>query len=141
MWGMENWAELIRLLHEKGYEIIFSGRYIERDYIEAVSGFAGLSYCRMMLDRHFEELIPVLRASRYVITVDTGIAHLAAASGAKVLELLGPTNPDRWGALGENVTYISPAYIGSMLDLGHEKDIDRDAMNRISVKQVLQYII
>jgi len=141
MWSMEKWAELIRKIYEKGYEIIFSGRYIERDYIEAVSGFAGLPYPRMMLDRHFEELAPVLQKSRYVISIDTGIAHLASACGAKLIELLGPTNPDRWGALGDNVTYVRPENVGKMLDLGHEKDIDRYAMERISVDQVLQYIL
>lgn len=141
MWSMENWAELIRKLDGKGYEIIFSGRYIERDYIEAVSGFAGLPYCRMMLDRHFQELIPVLRGSSYVISVDTGIAHLASACGAKLIELLGPTNPERWGALGENVIHVRPEKVGKMLDLGHEKDIDEGAMNRITPNQVLQYIL
>ena len=141
MWSMENWAELIREVDSKGYKIVFSGRYAEKEYIESVAGFAGVKSFTMMLDRHFEELIPVLRASRYVVSVDTGIAHLAAACGANLLELLGPTNPERWGALGENVRYIRPAGIGRMLDLGHEKDADREAMQRISVNQVLQYIL
>lgn len=141
MWSMENWAELIRGLDNKGYEVVLTGRYVERDYLEAVAGFAGLPYCRMMLDRHFEELVPLFKNSRYVISVDTGIAHLAAASGAKLLELLGPTNPDRWGAIGENVTYIRPETVGKMLDLGHEQDADMDAMKRITVNQVLQYIL
>ncbi|PLX68353.1 MAG: hypothetical protein C0602_09235 [Denitrovibrio sp.] len=141
MWPMEKWAELVRKLDEKGYEVIFSGRYIERDYIDAVAGFAGLPYCRMMLDRHFEELIPVLKGSRFVISVDTGIAHLASACGARLIELLGPTNPDRWGALGDNVTYVRPENVGKMLDLGNEKDVDKDAMKRITVNQILQYII
>jgi ADP-heptose:LPS heptosyltransferase len=84
--------------------------------------------------------VPVLKKSRYVISVDTGIAHMAAACGARLLELLGPTNPERWGALGDNVTYIRPESVGKMLDLGHETDIDTDAMKRITVDQVLKHI-
>lgn len=141
MWPMEYWAELLQKLDIRGYDIIFSGRYVEREYIEAVAGFAGLKYSRMMLDRHFEELIPVLRGCDYVISVDTGIAHLAGACGANLLELLGPTNPDRWGALGDKVKYIRPDDVGNMLDLGNEDDADFDAMRRITVNQVLQYIL
>lgn len=141
MWPMERWAELLQMLDARGYEIILSGRYIERDYLDAVAGFAGIPYCRMMLDRHFEELSALFKKCRYVISVDTGIAHLAGACGARLLELLGPTNPDRWGALGDNVTYVRPDYVGQMLDLGHETGIDKDAMKRIGVKDVLQYIL
>jgi len=140
MWPMENWADLLQQLDDRGYDIIFSGGYSDREYIEAVAGFAGLSHCRMMLDTHFDMLVPVLRFSRYVVSVDTGIAHLAAACGARLIELLGPTNPDRWGAVGENVTYVRPENIVRMLDLGHEFDADMEAMKRITVKQVLQYI-
>jgi heptosyltransferase I len=140
MWSMEKWAELIMRLDEKGFEIVFTGTEAERDYIEAVAGFSGIGYCRAMIDRHFEEIVPVLKKSRYVISVDTGIAHMAAACGARLLELLGPTNPERWGALGDNVTYIRPESVGKMLDLGHETDIDTDAMKRITVDQVLKHI-
>jgi len=140
MWSMENWAELIRKLDERGFEIVFTGTESERDYIEAVAGFAGIGYCRSMIDRHFEEIVPVLKKSRYVISVDTGMAHMAAACGARLLELLGPTNPERWGALGDNVTYIRPDSVGGMLDLGHETDIDTDAMKRITVDHVLKHI-
>jgi len=140
MWGMEKWAELIRKLDEKGYDIVLTGTLKELDYIEAVEGFSGISHIRKMIDRHFEEVIPVLRNSRYVISVDTGIAHLAAACGANLIELLGPTNPERWGALGDNVKYVRPDSVGDMLDLGHETDIDDDAMNRITVDHVLRHI-
>ncbi|XOB64925.1 glycosyltransferase family 9 protein [Deferribacteres bacterium DY0037] len=141
MWSMDKWAELIRHLDDKGYDIIFSGTYDEREYIEAVAGFAGLSTCTYFLERHLEELVPVMRKCRYVISVDTGIAHLAGACGANLIELLGATNPERWGALGENVTYVRSEFVGKMLDLGHESDADFDAMERIGVDQVLRYIL
>jgi ADP-heptose:LPS heptosyltransferase len=42
------------------------------------------------------------QASLYIGN-DSGITHLAAASGAPVLALFGPTDPAVWGPRGENV--------------------------------------
>ena len=141
MWSMEKWAELLQKLDDRGYEIVFTGTYFERDYIESVAGFAGLKHYRLMLERHFEELVPMLKRCKYVISVDTGIAHLAAACGARLIELIGTTNPDRWGAQGDRVTYVRSECVEKMLDLGNEQDADLDAMNRITVDQVLMHIV
>lgn len=45
------------------------------------------------------------RASAY-FGHDTGISHLAAASGAKCTLLFGPTAPSVWAPLGENVSIL-----------------------------------
>jgi heptosyltransferase III len=37
---------------------------------------------------------------------DSGITHLAAASGVKTLALFGPTDPCKWGPRGKNVTTL-----------------------------------
>jgi lipopolysaccharide heptosyltransferase III len=37
---------------------------------------------------------------------DSGITHLAAAIGLRVLALFGPTNPAQWAPRGENVTVL-----------------------------------
>ncbi len=44
-----------------------------------------------------------LSQARLYIGNDSGITHLAAASGAPVLALFGPTDPEVWGPRGENV--------------------------------------
>lgn len=45
----------------------------------------------------------LLRDAALVIANDTGPGHLAAAVGAPLLSVLGPTDPARWGALGPTV--------------------------------------
>jgi ADP-heptose:LPS heptosyltransferase len=47
------------------------------------------------------ELAEVLRLSRCVVTVDSGPMHLAAAVGARVVALFGPTAANRTGPYGK----------------------------------------
>jgi heptosyltransferase-2 len=49
------------------------------------------------------ELGAIMRRADLVVANDTGPGHLAAAAGARLLSILGPTPPERWGALGPKV--------------------------------------
>ena len=48
----------------------------------------------------------LLRRAALVISNDTGPAHLAAAVGAPVLSVLGPTKPEQWAPWGARVEVI-----------------------------------
>lgn len=45
----------------------------------------------------------LLQDAALVIANDTGPGHIAAAVGAPLLSVLGPTDPARWGAIGPSV--------------------------------------
>lgn len=47
-----------------------------------------------------------IRGARLYIGNDSGITHLAAATGVPTLALFGPTASEVWGPRGENVTII-----------------------------------
>ncbi len=48
----------------------------------------------------------LLRRSALVVSNDTGPAHLAAAVGAPVLSVLGPTKPEQWAPWGPTVQIV-----------------------------------
>jgi len=47
-----------------------------------------------------------IRYADLVVSNDTGIMHIAAAAGAPVLSLFGPTDPGEWAPTGERHRYI-----------------------------------
>jgi ADP-heptose:LPS heptosyltransferase len=51
----------------------------------------------------------LLRDAALVISNDTGPGHMAAAVGAPLLSVLGPTDPARWGAVGPTVQVLRGA--------------------------------
>lgn len=53
------------------------------------------------------ELATWIRGARLYIGNDSGITHLAAATGVRTLALFGPTAPDVWAPRGDNVTVLS----------------------------------
>jgi len=87
----------------------------------------------------FCTLTHVLRNAMLVVSVNTGVMHLAAVAGAPTVSLNGPTAEHRWGARGRNVANVQPADgSGGYLHLGFEfKGQPEDVIQRISVAQVL----
>ena len=64
--------------------------------------------------------LPVLAAvleDSIFVGHDSGISHLAAAAGAKCTLLFGPSDPDIWAPMNENVEVIR-AVSGKLSDLG-----------------------
>ena len=46
------------------------------------------------------ETISILQNAEAVVSVNTGVMHLAAALGVPTIDLHGPTNAKRWGPIG-----------------------------------------
>lgn len=81
-----------------------------------VCGEADAEQCQALQDRHLlvaknlplPQLAAVLEKTIF-IGHDSGISHMAAAVGAKCVLLFGPTNPDVWAPLHENVRVLRAA--------------------------------
>jgi ADP-heptose:LPS heptosyltransferase len=68
-----------------------------------------------------DELARWMKGAQLYIGNDSGITHLAAAIGTKVLALFGPTDPKTWAPRGENVSilHVDPLEsleVGQVLD-------------------------
>ena len=145
-WPLDSWRELARRLVERGFQILLSGAPADAPRAEAFA-----SSCLELGDavqsiagRHdLVRLVSVLRESKCVVSVNTGVMHLAAAAGAPTVALNGPTNDARWGPLGPRVVSLSSSLRGcGYLNLGWEYDGHRtDCMQGISVDRVADAVL
>jgi ADP-heptose:LPS heptosyltransferase len=144
-WPLESWRDLARRLAEQGYSIVLTGSGADAERterfarscrglgrpIESVAGRYALS-----------ELQDLLRRSSCVVSVNTGVMHLAAAVGAPTVALNGPTSEVRWGPIGERVRSVNADLPGcGYLNLGFEYERGRtDCMRAISVDRVAEAV-
>lgn len=53
-----------------------------------------------------KKIAAIISKTDFYVGCDTGISHLAAATGVNTISIFGPTNPDIWGALGKRVRIL-----------------------------------
>jgi heptosyltransferase-2 len=73
---------------------------------EAALAAARFSGAKSILDIDLGTYSGILRRAGLVVANDTGPGHIAAAVGAPLVSVLGPTAPEQWGAWGPTVTVV-----------------------------------
>ena len=97
-WPVERWAEVARGLGAAGHDVRITGGAGERELAERVAAAAGLGEDRVLAGRtDLLGLTALVAAARLLVSVDTGVAHLATALGTPSVVLFGPTPPALWG--------------------------------------------
>jgi heptosyltransferase-1 len=106
LWEERKFAELAdRLIKEKNAVVIFTGSPDDRPVIERILSMMREKAVNWAGETSLKELAALASLSDLFITTDTGPMHLAAAAGARVLALFGPTAPWRTGPYGpSNIT-------------------------------------
>ena len=100
-WPVDRFAAVAAALADDGHDIVITGSAAEFGLAHAVARTAGLPRTAVvsgLLD--ISALTALISDSRLVICGDTGLAHLAAATGTASVVLFGPTPPARWGPRG-----------------------------------------
>ncbi len=97
-WTVKGWVEIGHYLKKMGLKLVLSGgaaqeeinyvANIQRQLPEDTVNLAGLV--------SLAQLATIIAQAKLYIGPDTGITHLAAATGIPVIALYGPTNPVKW---------------------------------------------
>ncbi|MBJ7449582.1 MAG: glycosyltransferase family 9 protein [Parachlamydiales bacterium] len=109
-WDPKKWAEVIDSITLNGNVVHFTGS--QKDYYECQSVLDLCQRKDKLLNQagklSLKDTAQLLNAAEAVISVDTGIVHLAAALNCAVVAIHGPTSPERWGAIGNSVVFVTP---------------------------------
>lgn len=108
LWDDEKFAEFARRMTERtGFFAVLTGGQKDREALESMRSKIGARAVNLAGMTGLQELSALLKRSRFVLTVDSGPMHIAAACGSKVAALFGPTAPWRTGPYGSGHRIIS----------------------------------
>lgn len=143
-WPEHKWVEIIDILNHGGYYIFLTGA--KADHQKAVNirnkvhNKEQVNVVAGKLD--LKQTAQLLQSSKLVISVNTGIMHLAAALGCNLVALHGPTSVKRWGPLSANAISIKSSLPCSpCLNLGFEYVCNKNTcMIDISAEAVINKV-
>jgi heptosyltransferase I len=138
-WPDSNWSELIGRLAQDGFDIILTGSAVNRERAVVVrDSVHAKDRVTVVAGADLRTATQMLASSRLVISVDTGVMHIASALGCDLIALHGPTSPSRWGPLNRNAASLSAGKNCSpCLNLGFEsRCTEPQCMKEISVDTV-----
>jgi heptosyltransferase-2 len=99
-WPRQNFADLANRLHALG-QVVFLGAPDEREIIDDIISEMQFPAINLAGRSGVLHSMAIMNLSRFVISNDTGSAHLAVASSAHVLTIFGPTIPGATAPYGE----------------------------------------
>ncbi|WP_422749099.1 glycosyltransferase family 9 protein [Mycobacterium sp. WMMD1722] len=97
-WPADRFAAVARAMHDAGHDVVVTGDRSEADLALSVVRQAGLPDSALLAGRlDLLELVTLIAGGHLLICGDTGVAHIATATGTPSVLLFGPTPPSRWG--------------------------------------------
>ncbi|MDP3294483.1 MAG: glycosyltransferase family 9 protein [Nevskia sp.] len=145
-WPVLRWVALAQRVHALGISIVLTGA--DADVEDTAMLAAAIRAGGVPVDNRagvcaLAQTVSLLKRAAVVVSVDTGVLHLAAAVGVPVVGLHGPSSSLRWGGIGPQVFSIDA--IGSdcgYLNLGFEHPAQPpDCMSRIGVGRVYAAVV
>lgn len=143
-WPEAHWRQTARALLDRGLDVLLSGGPADQAGNEALARSLGSDRVKNLAGVRVGPTALLLRHAAVVLSVNTGIMHLAAAVDAPLVSLTGPVSSRRWGAVGRPgrlVSLDSPRACAPCLHLGFEYPCRENiCMGEITVACVLKAV-
>jgi ADP-heptose:LPS heptosyltransferase len=124
-WAVGRWIALAEDFAAERYEVAFTGAANQRALNDSVIAEVRPSLrprMRNAAGASLRETLRLVSRAELVVSVDTGVMHMAAAVGVPLVALHGPSSPQRWGPVSESALVVEPPLRGcGFLNLGFEK--------------------
>ena len=109
-WGLANFSQLARLLHQAGHRVFITGTAAEGEELAEWRRENAVFLAADLTGRlSLPQFIAFIAAADGLVAGSTGPLHLAAALGRHALGLyppIRPMHPGRWGPLGPNAEFV-----------------------------------
>ncbi|EKD75736.1 MAG: hypothetical protein ACD_44C00036G0011 [uncultured bacterium] len=101
LWPENHWIELAKRLNKQGLSIKLVW-WTELEKKRALRIQENISDVDVLDKQNLHQMAELFFNAAMVVSVDTGLAHLASVLGVPCISLYGPTDPKRTGTLGKN---------------------------------------
>ena len=105
-WPLNRWAELLAILTPAFDEVLLISGEADAAAAEALRATIPANKLRPCANRPLWDLVSELSRGKLFIGHDSGVTHVAAATGIRTVALFGPTDPLIWSPNGDQVTVI-----------------------------------
>lgn len=145
-WSNESWLELAGKIYKKyGTRILLSGGPADSDEAGKVCASLtdqGISAENIAGQYSLADMASVLQCAKFVVSVNTGIMHYAAAVGVPLVAIHGATSEVRWGPLSDNSIVVkSNPDCQPCISLGFESRCTNPiCMEKVTVSMVMKAI-
>ena len=145
-WSETCWVELGKRLYQVYHvRILLSGANIDAGAAEHTAQLlrkVGVPAENIAGKYSLSDMVTILAKARLVVSVNTGIMHLAAAVRAPLVALHGATSELRWGPLGDtSVVVKSGEPCQPCISLGFESNCNNPiCMQNITVDMVMERV-
>jgi len=107
-WPHERFAEVARWVREtRGFGVVITGSSDEAGAAETISRMAGPGVVSLAGKTTLPQAVAVISRARAMLSVDTGLMHVATAVGTPVVALVGPEDATRFGPWGPDHVTLS----------------------------------
>ncbi len=135
-WPVERWAEVARSEMAQGRNVVVTGGPHERELANRLAALAGLPPGSVLAgSTDVLTMTAVVAGAARVLCADTGVAHLATATGTPSVVLFGPTSPSAWGPPPDR-PWHRPLWTGTLGD--PLADLTDRGLLQIQVEDVLK---
>ncbi len=87
LWAESKWVTLAKDCHERGFSVkLLWGSLSEKERVERIAQQAG-SFCQVLPRMSIKDCAAYMQQAAFVVGVDTGLTHLAAATGRPTVGL------------------------------------------------------
>jgi lipopolysaccharide heptosyltransferase II len=109
-WPIPYWATLIdKLIREQDAQVVLTGAPVDLPLIESVTSRMQERTINLAGKTSLPQLVVLLQRADLVISGDSGPMHIAAAVGAPLIAIHGPTDPTLSGPVSPSATVLRSA--------------------------------
>lgn len=144
-WTKSHSIDLIEwLVHEKDANVFSIGAHSDKEFYDEISkkiSSTSLSnFNNLCGETNLLESLAFIKKMDFVVGVDSGTLHMAAAVGVPVIALFGPMDPVKWAPIGKDNVVVSSDLDCRPCNLKVKCKRDFECMSSISLSMVQEKI-